>query len=87
MKTIYNVSVKMECQDQCDRMKQFCIDNKLPYSGLFTFDDRGVNDCNFFLFHQPFKHLRVEFSINSNYLNNIEVTELEFLNLFKNQQS
>jgi len=29
MKTIYNTYVEMESQEQCDRMKQLCIDNKL----------------------------------------------------------
>jgi len=29
MKTIYNTYVKMESQEQCDRMKQLCIDNGL----------------------------------------------------------
>jgi hypothetical protein len=28
--TIYNVYVEMENQEQCDRMKQLCIDNELP---------------------------------------------------------
>jgi len=30
-KTIYNVYVVMESQEQCDRMKQLCIDNRLHY--------------------------------------------------------
>mgnify|MGYP003402789722 FL=1 len=30
MKTIYNTYVVMESQDQCDRIKQLCIDNNLP---------------------------------------------------------
>jgi len=30
MKTIYNTYVKMESQEQCDRMKKLCIDNGLP---------------------------------------------------------
>jgi len=29
MKTIYNTYVKMESQEQCDRMKKLCIDNGL----------------------------------------------------------
>ena len=29
--TIYNVYVPMESQEQCDRMKQICIDNGFPY--------------------------------------------------------
>ena len=29
-KTIYNTYVVMESQEQCDRMKQVCIDNNLP---------------------------------------------------------
>jgi len=30
-KTIFNVYVVMESQEQCDRMKQVCIDNGLDY--------------------------------------------------------
>jgi len=29
--TIFNVYVPMGNQEQCDRMKQLCIDNELPY--------------------------------------------------------
>ena len=32
MKTIYNTFVIMESQNQCDRMKQLCIDNGLSIS-------------------------------------------------------
>lgn len=30
MKTIYNTYVVMESQEQCNRMKQLCVDNELP---------------------------------------------------------
>jgi len=30
-KSIYNVYVEMKDQEQCDRMKQLCVDNGLPY--------------------------------------------------------
>jgi len=36
-KTIYNVFIPMESQEQCDRMKQVCIDNGLP-----IWDDRDA---------------------------------------------
>lgn len=29
-KTIYNVYIPMESQEQCNRMKKLCIDNNLP---------------------------------------------------------
>jgi len=30
MKTIYNTYVKMESQEQCDRMQRVCVENGLP---------------------------------------------------------
>jgi len=33
-KTIYNVYVLMENQEQCDRMRKLCIDNNLPIWGM-----------------------------------------------------
>lgn len=39
-KTIYNVYIPVESQEQADRLKQLCIDNGLPYS---------KDDLDFFL--------------------------------------
>ena len=45
-KTIYNVFVVMESQEQCDRMKQLCIDNNLPISkNASSFELIGENNC------------------------------------------
>lgn len=76
-KTIYNVYVKMESQEQCDRMKQVCFDNGLPYSKkeiAFEYDSDFGNafrytECNQFGVYEPY--------------NKTKVTESEFLKLLK----
>ena len=81
-KTIYNVYVPMESQEQCDRMKQLCIDYGLKYwrdEIAFQFDG---------LEHNPFFKWNDDFSNwdgygNSNY---IQVTEQEFIELLKNMK-
>ena len=47
MKTIYNVAVLMESQEQCNRMKQLCIDNGLPIWDddlAFEYEIEGLNN-------------------------------------------
>lgn len=44
--TIFNTAVKMESQEQCDRMKQVCLDNELPILEdeiAFELDDNYVH--------------------------------------------
>jgi len=76
MKTIYNTYVVMDSQEQCDRMKQLCIDNGLPIwddeiafkyiktrEHYFTFSEIG-----FAIFHGTDK---------------TQITEQEFIELLK----
>ena len=85
MKTIYNVYVPMESQEQCDKMKKLCVDYNLPYwddiigwmylnnfKRVFCFE---INSADFFCF-------------NPEYLRNkTEVTEQEFIELLKNKEN
>jgi len=80
-KTIYNVFIKMESQEQCDRMKQICINNGLDYEkdkGDFNFLDDGTD---VFRFSNSFK----AFSIWDENERFERVTEKEFIELLKNK--
>ena len=82
MKTIYNTYVLMESQEQCDRMKQLCIDNGLEIwdddlafeyqdeENAFGFDDE---DNDFFVFA----------GYTSDLTGKTKVTEEEFIELLK----
>jgi len=75
--TIFDVYVPMEGQEQCDRMKQVCVDNGLPYekqSYDFNFLNNGT-DC--FRFSNNYG----TFSIWDKNLKQTQVTEPEFLTL------
>lgn len=77
MKTIYNTYVVMESQEQCDRMKQLCIDNNLPickaYDGFEFNEDYHIFEFSF-----------GNFEVWSNYgYDNKKVTEQEFIELLK----
>jgi len=80
-KNIYSVYVPMENQEQCDRMKQLCIDNGLPTWEYYTYYNNSIFtsdnlDNDFWVMIAP---------------NNIErysriktkVTESEFIDLLK----
>jgi hypothetical protein len=75
----------MESQEQCDRMKQVCIDNELPYEKGdydFTYDKtRHFEDRDVFRFSESFKTFDIWLFDES--LNFNEVTETEFLQLLK----
>ena len=79
MKTIYNVYVPIESQEQADRMKQICIDYGLPIwdtDFAFTF----IPIKNIFRFQEKGN----EFWITSTGADNLtQVTESEFLELVK----
>jgi len=80
MKTIYNTYVVMESQEQCDRMKQLCIDNGLP-----IWDNKNVwkwidNDDIFA------NNLGQEFFILADKIcvpKSSQITESEFIELLK----
>ena len=67
----------MESQEQCDRMKQLCIDNNLPYWKLkiaFRFDE----GCG-----SVFEWIGGMFAVynGGGEIKNTQVTEQEFINL------
>lgn len=52
---IYKVAVPMESQEQCDRMKQLCIDNRLPIqTDNQDFDFSANKDILVFRFSKVF---------------------------------
>lgn len=83
-KTIYNVFVKMESQEQCDRMKQLCVDNNLPFwDDVIGFVYDKIYGNQFYFVDSIEGNFEAVFSIlyNSEYSN--EVTEEEFIKLLK----
>jgi len=78
MKNIFNVYVEMESQEQCDRMKQLCVDNGLPiwedYSAFDFLKDYvfGYNKTEFFIY-----------DLMDNWNKQTQVTETEFIELLK----
>ena len=77
MKTIYNTYVEMESQEQCDRMKQLCIDNKL----------RIWDSFNYVMSEVKYKYFYIDLGDFCNWLENSnnfdKVTEQEFIELLK----
>lgn len=86
--SIYNTYVVMESQEQCDRMKQLCIDNWLPIweaDFAFDFDNVDNNDC--FSYAKDTEEFFI-YPISGNeeeIINKIKVTEQEFIELLKNK--
>lgn len=81
MKTIYNVYVPMESQEQCDRMKQLCIDYDLPiwgYKKAFYFESW------MYFFYSDFREFAVDSYLGKPKKDYIQVTEQEFIELLKN---
>jgi len=79
MKTIYNTYVEMESQEQCDRMKQLCIDNGLD---IWSYCDafKLCKDKSYFGFKD-------DFAIFGSYLDGeTEITEQEFIKILKHEQ-
>jgi len=82
MKTIYNTYVVMESQEQCDKMKQLCIDNKLKL-GTHKDDYKFVKN-SFYKNTFRFSELYNSFNIWWIDENLTEITEQEFIKLLKN---
>lgn len=83
-KTIYNVYVVMESQEQCERMKQLCIDYGLPIWNddiAFSFD---TDNFNYFL-HSLDLTFAVWLTLESiaEVTDFTKVTETEFIELLK----
>jgi len=84
MKTIYNTYVTMESQEQCDRMKQLCIDNNLP---IWEIENDNVYPFEFQEnFNNIFEFNYSEFAIwtGKGRETYSEVSEQEFIELLKN---
>ena len=81
--TIYNTAVKMESQEQCDRMRALCLENKLPiweYESAFEYFD----ELDYFIYDNGSNHFFVfELSTSFAERNNTIITEQEFINLLK----
>lgn len=84
--SIYNTYVPMESQEQCDRMKQLCIDNGLPiWEANFAFDFDNAFNNDIFSFANDTKEFFI-YPISGNekdIVNKIKVTEQEFIELLK----
>jgi len=76
MKTIYNTFVKMESQEQCDRMKKVCIENGLNKT-LWDSDFAFYNNYKYFLFSES------GFFVASHNYSHIGVSESKWLELLK----
>lgn len=77
--TIYNVYVEMESQEQCDRMKQLCIDNGLDLFTIFFSLWYKISKNNVFGFDKN----TGKFAIHELCKHETKVTEQEFINLLK----
>jgi len=79
MKTIYNTYVVMESQEQCDRMKQLCIDNGLPFGKNITSFELIISlKYLFFYYSQNSKAFFIGDSKDRT-----QITEHEFIELLK----
>jgi len=76
MKTIYNTYVVMESQEQCDRMKQLCIDNGLCVLGGSGFELEKI--------FPHFGYYKTYFGIFDLSHYQYKITEQEFIELLKN---
>ncbi len=85
MKTIYNTYILMQNQEQCDIMKQLCINNELSIWHdriAFEYNEKQnlfLGDGNYFMQEDN------EFFVSMNKTGYAEVTEQEFIELLKNK--
>ena len=84
MKTIFNTYVEMESQEQCNRMKQLCLDNGLVFWGDFRFKP-VKNDNNYIYFYNYDGDFCNWLEVNKNHYS--KITEQEFINLLKEYKS
>ena len=79
--TIYNVYVEMTSQEQCDRMKQLCIDNDLNICN----DENAFEYCK----KKYWIYFKSDFSCReffvSGFITGTKVTEEQFIELLKNK--
>lgn len=84
--SIYNTYVVMESQEQCDRMKQLCVDNGLKINKGLMNDFVFNNNYKYNYFYNGFISRNfLVCTINfKNYFENLtKVTEKEFIELLK----
>jgi len=80
-KNIFNVYVVMESQEQCDRMKQVCVENGLPIWDFvcgWSFDGTYKGEHHFGFWDKEDFFIGLDASRN-----HIQATEAEFLQLLK----
>jgi len=86
-KTIYNTFVHMESQEQCDRMKQICIDNGLKIwedAIAFLYDYKiGYSKKTISIFSYSDIEFAVWEELEKSRDFNFKVTEQEFIELLK----
>ena len=81
MKTIYNTYVVMESQEQCDRMKQLCIDNGLPIWRISFAFDFFIKSKNVFSFSEKSNEFFIYDFMDID--DQTQITEQEFIELLK----
>ena len=79
-KSIFNVYVVMDSQETCDRMKQLCIDNGLNYFKNDYAFCISLNNINKVFEYDTESN---SFYVSSININDIQVTETEFIELLK----
>jgi hypothetical protein len=88
MNTIYNVYIHVKSQPQCDRLKQLCIDNDLPYDNdyiSFYFLSHGeLISEDYFCFWDGYYDTFFVRSTGKAPQGKTKVTEQEFVELLKN---
>jgi hypothetical protein len=83
-KTIYNTFIRVTSQEQCDRLKQICIDNGLPIwdsPRAFEFDAISLEPILEYDFNNDF----AIYNNDGATLDKTEVTEVEWLELLKQE--
>jgi len=85
MKTIYNTYIVMESQEQCDEIKQICLDYKLEINeDWFSFFKQDIC-CSCFIYDED----KNQFFINNYYLDEMmyldtfNTSKQEFIELLK----
>lgn len=87
-KSIYNVYVPIDSQEQADRMKQLCLNYGLPlWDDEYAFEYYGHEKYNLFEFDDKEFYVCTpnESYVESSY--RIQVTEEEFIDLLKNEKT
>ena len=80
MKTIYNTFIKMSSQNECDEMKQICLDNDLPIGNLESSFEL-IEEIGYLFFH--YSENSKAFFIGDNYYNFKKTTKKDFIELIK----